>query len=135
MPDNKVTTADGFEQTYQSNFLMAFYCTLALLDYFSPDARILQGSSIGLYVSFPLRPGNGNSNDLLDKYQEGQSLFGLTAFQIYARSKASQAIFTMELQRRLARSDKYKGIFVAAAHPGPCLSLILRRPAFELETS
>lgn len=125
LTDVKTTTVDGLEWTYQANFLSAFYCTLSLLDCFAPDARILQGSSISVYTAAALRPGNGNSEDLLAKHKEGTALAGFKTFQLYARSKAELAVFSSELSKRLAKSDKTKNIFVAAAHPGP--SPCLRR--------
>jgi len=117
---SKVTTADGFELVYQSNFLSQFLLTTALLrsSCFAPDARIIQTSSAGIYGSGPMEPADLNSTDMLGKLQEGQDMPVGDAFRLYQRSKSLQAIWSRELQTRLVLSKDWRNVVVQCCNPG-----------------
>lgn len=118
----KTTTADGFEVTYQTNFLSQFLLTtlLFLSSSFSSNARIVQVSSQAawLLVRQPLKPTTVNSPEVLGRLQEGDAIPWNTAFYIYGKSKAAQVLWTNELQARLARTEVWKDVVVQSCHPG-----------------
>ncbi|KAG8747694.1 hypothetical protein FRC10_011821 [Ceratobasidium sp. 414] len=126
-------TPDGFEQTYQSNHLSHVLLTLTLLNrgYMSPDARIVSVSSVGFYNSDPLGVPNADGSDILAKYESkvGAKLLFLDMMQLYARSKAAQAVWTMVLQRYLSKVERWKNITVHSCHPGTVKSSIWTQPA------
>ncbi|KAF8605703.1 NAD(P)-binding protein [Ceratobasidium sp. AG-I] len=115
-------TEDGFEQTYQSNYLSHVLLTHTLLNQgrFVHDARIVSVSSFGFYESVHLDEHNVDCSDILAKYnnQLGTPLLFQDSFQLYARTKASQVIWTMALQRRLSRTEGWKNISAHSCHPG-----------------
>jgi len=117
-------TEDGHEITYQVNFMASFLLTVGLLrqNLMSPTARIIQVSSQGMYDSTKLDPADVGSADILAKYKEGEHLPIGVVLQLYYRSKASQVIFTEELQERLAASQKWNQVVVQVAHPGKMLA-------------
>lgn len=118
-------TEDGFEQTYQSNHLSHVLLTHTLLNRgrLSSNARIVSVSSIGTYGSDKLDADNVDASDILAKYENkiGVDLAFPDMFQLYCRSKADQAIWTMALQRRLAQSEGRKNISAHSCHPGKWL--------------
>ncbi|CUA75682.1 Retinol dehydrogenase 12 [Mus musculus] [Rhizoctonia solani] len=107
-------TEDGFEQTYQANHLSHVLLTHGLLNLgcIAPDGRIISVSSVGFYGSDPLNKQNVNNSDILDKFN----------------SQASQAVWSMALQRRLSQVDGWKGITVHSCHPGTVKSSIWSQP-------
>ena len=115
-------TEDGFEQTYQSNHLSHVLLTHTLLNRgrFVHDARIVSVSSTGFYNSDPLDENNVDCNDILAKYdsKQGTPMSFQDSFQLYMRSKAAQAVWTMALQRRLSQTEGWRNISVHACHPG-----------------
>jgi len=116
----KTITGDGHEITYQVNFMSSYLLTVGLLrqNLMSPTARIVQVSSQGIYNSTKLDPTDVGSTDILTKFKEGEDLPLGLVLQLYNRSKASQVVFTKELQERLAASQKWNQVVVQACHPG-----------------
>ncbi|CAE7215500.1 unnamed protein product [Rhizoctonia solani] len=125
--NTRITTIDGYEDTYQANHLSHTLLTLSLLkyNYFSPSARIVTVSSISFFSSPPLDAQNTNSNDIINRYDEGATLPWETMVELYARAKACQAIWSMVLQRKLQETEKWKDIVVQACHPGTVKSSML----------
>ncbi|EUC54833.1 short-chain dehydrogenase/reductase [Rhizoctonia solani AG-3 Rhs1AP] len=125
-------TPDGFEQTYQANHLSHVLLTHGLLNLgcIAPDARIISISSAGSYSSDPLNKQNAGSRDILDKFnnQVGVKLALGDMMQLYSRSKVSQVVWSMALQRRLSEVDAWKGITVHSCHPGTVKSSIWTQP-------
>lgn len=125
----KVTTSDGFELLYETNFLTQFLLTSSLLTLglLSHDARIVQTSSIMMYSSGKLNPADPNSSDLLGRFQEGDLLPMSSAETLYVRSKVAQVVWTRELQERLARTERWEGVIVQSCNPGMYLLSSLSR--------
>jgi NAD(P)-dependent dehydrogenase (short-subunit alcohol dehydrogenase family) len=102
--DRYVVTDDGIELTFQVNHLAPFVLTLGLLGPLraAGDARVLTVASSAhanqraLPLDQLVRPG---------RYR---------AFEVYARSKGCNILFTRELARRAADD----GIAAYAVHPG-----------------
>ncbi|KAG8721616.1 hypothetical protein FRC08_011806 [Ceratobasidium sp. 394] len=113
-------TQDGFEEAYQSNHLAHALLTHSLLKhgYFAPDARIVTVSSIAFFSSPPLDQHNTDSSDITVNYKEGEALKWETMVKLYDRAKASQAVWSMVLQRKLEESGKWKDVVVQVCHPG-----------------
>lgn len=113
-------TTEGFEPAYQSNHLSHVLFTHTLLNrgHFVPDARIVSVSSVGYYFSVPLDERTADASDILEKYQLGTTLPMPVMLQAYQRTKAAQAIWTMVLQRRLSRDERWKNVVVQSCHPG-----------------
>jgi len=96
-------TADGFETTFQVNYLSHFLLTRLLLDSLKKGApsRIVNVSSASHYGgSIPL-------DDL-------QLTKGYRVMKAYGQSKLAQVLFTYELSRRLAGT----GVTANCLHPG-----------------
>ncbi|KAF8605706.1 NAD(P)-binding protein [Ceratobasidium sp. AG-I] len=127
-----IVTEDGFEQTYQSNHLSHVLFTHTLLNRgrFVHDARIVSVSSVGFYDSAPLDEHNVGCGDIFAKYDNklGTSISLQDALQLYQRSKAAQAVWTMALQRRLSQTEGWKNISVHSCHPGTVKTPIWSRP-------
>ncbi|KAJ1306405.1 hypothetical protein OPQ81_007410 [Rhizoctonia solani] len=125
-------TEDGFEQTYQTNHLSHVLLTHGLLNLgcMASDARIISVSSAGFYGSDPLNKQNVGGSDILAKFnnQVGAKLSLSDMMQLYFRSKASQAVWSMALQSRLSETDAWKGITVQSCHPGTVKSSIWSQP-------
>ncbi|CUA69286.1 Retinol dehydrogenase 14 [Rhizoctonia solani] len=124
-------TEDGFEQNYQANHLSHVLLTHGLLNLgcIASDGRIVSISSVGFYASDPLNKHNADNSDILEKFnsQVGAKLSVGEMMQLYSRSKASQAVWSMGLQRRLSQVDGWKGITVHSCHPGTVKSSIWSR--------
>lgn len=122
MTGSIVVTEDGFEQTYQSNHLAHVLLTHTLLNHghFSSHARIVSVSSVGSYDSVPLDEQTARADDIRAKFnhQLGAKLEAGEMFQLYARSKASQVVWTIVLQRRLVEREEWKNITAHTCHPG-----------------
>jgi NAD(P)-dependent dehydrogenase (short-subunit alcohol dehydrogenase family) len=99
----RTLTEDGFETTYQVNYLSHFLLTQLLLDELrkSEQGRVINLSS-SVHAIAPL-----DSNNL-----QSEKKFSVLA--TYAASKLCMLMFTEELARRLAGSR----ITVNAVHPG-----------------
>ncbi|KAG8738453.1 hypothetical protein FRC10_006829 [Ceratobasidium sp. 414] len=112
-------TRDGFEDAYQSNHLAHVLLTHSFLKhgYLAPDARIVTVSSIAFFSSPPLDEHNTDSSDITANYKEGETLKWETMVNLYDRAKASQAMWSMVLQRKLEESTKWKDIVVQVCHP------------------
>jgi NAD(P)-dependent dehydrogenase (short-subunit alcohol dehydrogenase family) len=96
-------TADGFERTFQVNYLSHFLLTRLLLDSLKKGApsRIVNVSSASHYGGFiPL-------DDL-------QLTKGYGVMRAYGQSKLAQVLFTYELSRRLTGT----GVTANCLHPG-----------------
>lgn len=119
---NVAFTHDGFEQTYQSNHLAHVLLTHTLLNqgHMASDARIISVSSAGFYDSPPLDEQVTTGSDVLSRYdnEAGRKISFLDMMRLYRRSKAAQVVWTMALQRRLAKREGWKGITVHSCHPG-----------------
>jgi retinol dehydrogenase 12 len=115
MPAREVT-ADGFEATFQVNYLSQFYLTQLLLDE-------LRKSSQGRIINL------SSSVHAAGKFDTGnlQSERGFSTFGAYATSKLLMLLFTIEL------ADRLKGAAVTAnaVHPGVVRTqMMLRAPGF-----
>ncbi|KAH7334127.1 hypothetical protein B0J17DRAFT_675487 [Rhizoctonia solani] len=125
-------TKDNFEQTYQSNHLAHVLLTHELLNrgHFSPTGRIVSLSSGGLYLSNGLNEKNGTGWDVVSRYggEVGRVMSPEDMIQLYVRTKLSQAMWTMALQRKLATSNKCAGVTAHCCHPGFVQSPIWRQP-------
>ena len=102
--DERTTTGDGFEATFQVNHLGGFVLTESLKDLLvaSAPSRIVFTSSAGHYQG---------TMDLDDPGFEGG---GYTIMRAYNRSKLANVLYA----RTLARELKDKGVTVNALHPG-----------------
>ncbi|KAG8895320.1 hypothetical protein FRB99_000636, partial [Tulasnella sp. 403] len=125
----KVTTADGFEVTYEVNHLSGFLLTTRLLNHgcLTPKSRIIILSSVGMNDSPPLKPDDMNASDILNGIEEGGALEVEATLALYSRTKAMQVIWTRELQDRLSRTSQLSGIMVQTCHPGFVKSSIWSR--------
>ncbi len=96
-------TVDGFETTFQVNYLSHFLLTNLLLEVLkrSAPSRIISISSVAHY---------GGHIDF-ERLQSGGSPAGWTA---YSQSKLAQVLFTYELARRLQGT----GVTANCLHPG-----------------
>jgi len=96
-------TADGYETTFQVDYLSHFLLTNLLLDVLEKSApsRIINVSSASHYG------GHLNFDDLQMKKRYG-------VMKAYSQAKLAQVLFTYELSRRLEGT----GVMVNALHPG-----------------
>jgi len=96
-------TADGFETTFQVDFLSHFLLTNLLLELLkrSAPSRIINVSSASHYR------GHVNFDDL-------QMKKGYGVMKAYSQAKLAQVLFTYELSRRLEGT----GVAVNCLHPG-----------------
>lgn len=137
----KKTTADGLEHAHATNFGGHFLLTLLLLKQgsFVPNARIVNVTSVAMYDSGKIEPEMTNSADILADFQEGQALPWEVHLKLYQRAKASQVVFTKELQEILSRSSNYNDITVSVCHPGIAKTGMWKRPdgtgAYEKESA
>lgn len=108
----RVMTEDGFETTYQVNYLSQFYLTHLLLDELrkSSQGRIINLSS-SVYAA-----GKFDMHDL-------QSEKRFSTFSAYSDSKLLMLLFTVEIADRL----KGTGITANAVHPGVVRTQMLMR--------
>jgi retinol dehydrogenase 12 len=99
----RVLTADGYETTFQVNYLAQFYLTQLLLGELekSPRGRVINLSS-SVYRAGKFNPGNLQS-------EQQFSTIGT-----YAASKLCVLLFTIELAQRL----KATRVIANAVHPG-----------------
>jgi NAD(P)-dependent dehydrogenase (short-subunit alcohol dehydrogenase family) len=99
----RVLTDDGYETTFQVNYLAQFYLTQLLLDALetSPQGRIINLSS-SVYRAGKFDPDN----------LQGEHRF--STIGAYAASKLCVLLFTIELASRLAPTR----VTANAAHPG-----------------
>jgi NAD(P)-dependent dehydrogenase (short-subunit alcohol dehydrogenase family) len=96
-------TADGFETTFQVNYLSEFLLTNLLLDLMkrSAPSRVINVSSVAHY--------NGHMN-----FDALQMQRGYGVMKAYSQSKLAQVLFTYELSRRLEGT----GVTANCLHPG-----------------
>jgi len=99
----RTMTVDGFETTFQVNYLSHFLLTHLLLDELKSSAP----SRIVSVSSSAHAPGHIHFDDL-------QCASGYSAFKSYGQSKLAQVLFTYELARRLNGT----GVDVNCFHPG-----------------
>lgn len=99
----RVLTNDGYETTFQVNYLSQFYLTQLLLDELkkSPHGRIINLTS-SVYRAAKFDPDN----------LQGEQRF--STFDAYACSKLLVLLFTIELANRLEATD----ITANSVHPG-----------------
>lgn len=106
-------TPDGYENTFETNYLAPFLLTNLLLDQLkaSTPSRIVNVSSVGHYN------GHINFDDLsMEKNYSG--------WKAYQQSKLALVLFTHELARRLEGT----GVTVNSLHPGTVATNIWSRP-------
>ncbi|KDN37479.1 hypothetical protein RSAG8_10141, partial [Rhizoctonia solani AG-8 WAC10335] len=124
-------TADGFEQTYQSNHLAHLLLAHELLGrgHFSPTGRIVSITSGGMHFSPALNENNRAGWDVVARYgnEAGRRMSPEDMIQLYVRTKLSQVMWTMALQRRFDRSDKWNNMTAHCCHPGFVQTPIWRR--------
>ena len=106
-------TVDGYENTFETNYLAPFLLTNLLLDKLKATApsRIINVSSVGHY--------NGHIN--FDDLNMENNYSGWKAYQ---QSKLALVLFTHELARRLEGT----GVTVNSLHPGTVATNIWSRP-------
>jgi len=106
-------TVDGFETTFQVDYLSHFLLTNLLLDVLEKSApsRIINVSSASHYG------GHMNFNDL-------QMRKGYGVMKAYSQAKLAQVLFTYELSRRLEGT----GVTVYALHPGAVATNLWKSP-------
>ncbi len=100
-------SVDGVEMQFASNHLGHFALTGLLLPLLlaTPSSRVVSVSSLA-----------ANSGSLVD--HDPTSLDGYDRFKVYGTTKLANQAFTIELDRRLARSGGTERTIAVAAHPG-----------------
>jgi len=106
-------TADGYENTFATNYLAPFLLTNLQLDLLKASApsRIINVSSVGHYN------GHINFDDLNLETDYG-------GWKAYGQSKLALVLFTHELAKKLQGT----GVTVNAVHPGTVATNIWSRP-------
>src|SRR2546427_4600136 len=106
-------TADGYENTFATNYLAPFLLTNLQLDLLkvSAPSRIINVSSVGHYN------GHINFDDLNLETDYG-------GWKSYGQSKLALVLFTHELAKKLQGT----GVTVNAVHPGTVATNIWTRP-------
>src|SRR5438552_16863650 len=106
-------TADGYENTFATNYLAPFLLTNLQLDLLKASApsRIINVSSVGHYN------GHINFDDLNLENDYG-------GWKSYGQSKLALVLFTHELPKKLQGT----GVTVNAVHPGTVATNIWSRP-------
>jgi len=122
----KATSKQGHEFTYATNVLGAFVLTLSLLRFMPENARVVWTSSIALLGAYPVRPDNLDDQAYLGSLREGKRYPVTHALQLYMNSKASMALLSRVLAKRL----KSPGIVSLAVNPGAVRTSIWRRPGY-----
>jgi NAD(P)-dependent dehydrogenase (short-subunit alcohol dehydrogenase family) len=105
IPDRRLTK-DGFETTFQTNHLGHFALTSILMPLLSPNARIINVSSMAHLFVTGLELDNLN----------GEKEYG--PWSSYGLSKLENILFASELQRRAKKSNDWSGLSVYSLHPG-----------------
>ncbi len=100
---NRSVTVDGFETTFQVNYLSHFLLTNLLLDE-------LRASAPSRIVNVTSSAHAGGHMDFSDLQEEK----GYSGFKSYSQSKLAQVLFTRELAKRLEGTD----VTVNCVHPG-----------------
>lgn len=110
-----IETEDGFEMTWQVNYLAPFLLTNRLLPTLlkSTDARVINLSSSGH------RSGSIHFSDLNQRN-------GFNAIRAYCQSKLANVLFTQELARRTQGSS----LITHAVHPGAVQTQLLAKTGF-----
>ncbi len=100
-------SADGVEMQFASNHLGHFALTGLLLPVLiaTASSRVVSVSSLA-----------ANSGSLVD--HDPTSLAGYERFTVYGTTKLANQVFTLELDRRLARRFATDRTVAVAAHPG-----------------
>jgi len=111
----RTTTADGFEATFQVNYLAPFLLTTLLLDRLgeSGDARVITTSS------------DAHRRAALDLADLNGTNRRYSPWRAYANSKLGNILFTQELARR----SKGTSVTASTFHPGFVASDIFRDAA------
>eukprot|EP00584_Thalassiosira_punctigera_P009305 CAMPEP_0172535724 /NCGR_PEP_ID=MMETSP1067-20121228/7597_1 /TAXON_ID=265564 ORGANISM="Thalassiosira punctigera, Strain Tpunct2005C2" /NCGR_SAMPLE_ID=MMETSP1067 /ASSEMBLY_ACC=CAM_ASM_000444 /LENGTH=420 /DNA_ID=CAMNT_0013320665 /DNA_START=117 /DNA_END=1379 /DNA_ORIENTATION=- len=107
IPD-RIITKDGYEKTFQTNHLGHFALTSTLLPLLSPNARVVNVSSVG----YQFASKNGLELDNLN----GEREYG--PWSSYGLSKLENILFVNELQRRASNSERWRGLTAYSLHPG-----------------
>jgi NAD(P)-dependent dehydrogenase (short-subunit alcohol dehydrogenase family) len=107
IPDRRLTK-DGYETTFQTNHLGHFALTSILMPLLSPNARIINVSS----MAHQFASAHGLELDNLN----GEREYG--PWSSYGQSKLENILFASELQRRARTSSDWSGLSVFSLHPG-----------------
>ncbi|CAO1620879.1 unnamed protein product [Parajaminaea phylloscopi] len=120
----RVITSDGFELTNQVNFLGHCLMTLYVLPSMQKSSapRIVNTTSVFHY---------GGVLDFSNFNNEKRTSGGLHGVGWYCDTKLRLQIWTVELQRRLSRSDDYRHVIVHGCHPGFIRSNIWQNPTIQ----
>lgn len=90
---------------------------MQLMPHLARDARIVLTSSITAYHCAKVTADDLESTNELKGYAEGDKFPLFTGADIYAKSKAMNALTAQELARRLCEAGR-DDLFVASFHPG-----------------
>ncbi|PWN18735.1 NAD(P)-binding protein [Microstroma glucosiphilum] len=107
----RIVTKDGFELVNQINFMAHCLLTLYVLPSMKKSAapRIVNTTSIFHF---------GGVLDFSDFNNERATSRGLHGVQLYCNAKLRLQVWTVELQRRLSRSDEFRHVIAHGVHPG-----------------
>ncbi|KAF7552226.1 hypothetical protein G7Z17_g4470 [Cylindrodendrum hubeiense] len=122
--NGQLSTADGFERTFQVGHLAHYLLVLKLLGSMAPNGRVVMLGSANHYpekpvpisklgAEFPseidtlIKPGPDSPGDEHDR-----------GFQRYATTKLANVMFMQDLNDRLLNDPKLSGITVTAMDPG-----------------
>ncbi|KAI5477355.1 hypothetical protein MNV49_006497 [Pseudohyphozyma bogoriensis] len=123
-------TKDGYESMFATNFLTHVRFTMLVLPRLSPNARIVNVSSVGNYAALrrdlDVNDLDGSKWLRSQGIKEGDLLEAQMVLAMYSKSKLCQAVFTRVLQEKLDQSAEYgnKKILVSSCHPGAVKSAI-----------
>lgn len=107
IPDRQLTK-DGYERTFQSNYLGHFVLTAGLFPFLSRSkATVINVSS----EAYQITGGKFDLDNL-----NGEKKYG--AWSSYGLSKLSNILFTQELQRRADESGDSSWLTTVTLHPG-----------------
>lgn len=106
-------TIDGFEKTFQSNYLGPFVLTSLLFPYLNRNhARVINVASYAHEIP------NGTGQPGLDMNNfNAENSYGLDGWEAYGQTKLENILFTEELQRR-ADTAGLTWLETVALHPG-----------------
>ena len=113
--DKSEITKDGFERTFQSNYLGPFLLTSALFPYLNRNgSRVINVSSTAHQFARIVETGKPglDMNNL-----NGELSYGNEGWEAYGNTKLENILFTQELQRR-ADAAGFTWLTAVSLHPG-----------------
>lgn len=115
-------TVDGYEKTFQSNYLGHFLLTELLMDllYASGSARVINVSSVM----------HKNADSVDEDAVSNPKMYG--RLQSYSRSKLANVMHVRSLTSRWREAGEYR-ITANACHPGAVYTNILQYTVFDVE--